>query len=126
MTRELQRPLPRDWWLREPAYAQFMMRELTSLGVLAYAALLVWAMWSAGDTGSFGEFHDFLTSPLSIWAHMVVLVLALFHTGTWIALTPKVLVLWRGDEMVEAELIVGANALLFLAISGALTWLVLR
>lgn len=126
MTRELVRPLPRSWWLRKPAYFQFMMRELTSLAVLAYAALLIWGMWSAGDTGTFSGFHEFLTSPLGIGLHLATWVFAFFHTGTWIALTPTVLVVWREDQRVEPDVIAGANAILFLAISGALIWLVLR
>lgn len=126
MTRELERPLPRSWWLRKAAYFQFMMRELTSLAVLAYAVLMVWGLWAAADARSFSAFHDFLTSPLSVWLHILVWVLAFFHTGTWIALTPKVLVVWRGDQRLESDVIAAANAFLFLTISGALFWLVLR
>jgi fumarate reductase subunit C len=69
--------------------------------------------------------HDFLSSPLSVWLHAVALVLALYHTGTWIALTPKVIVLWRDDEQVDPDFIAGVNAILFLVLSGALLWLVL-
>lgn len=123
MTRQLHRPLPRSWWLRKPAYFQFMVRELTSLGVAAYAGLMIWALLAS--SGDLGGFWDFLNSPLSVWLHMALLVLAFFHTGTWIALTPKVLVVWREDERLEPDVIAGANAVLFLAISGALIWLVL-
>lgn len=125
MTRELQRPLPRTWWLRSAPYFQFMMRELTSLAVLAYAALIVWGLWAAADAGAFSIFYDFLTRPLSAWLHIALLVLAFFHTGTWIALTPKVTVVWRGEERVEADVVAGVNAMLFLAVSGVLIWLVL-
>ena len=73
----------------------------------------------------FTTFYEFLESPPSIVLHVLVLVAALFHTTTWIALTPKVLVLWRDDERVEARVIVGANAVGFLAISAVVLWLVL-
>ncbi len=125
MTRELRRPLPRSWWLARAIYFQFMMRELTSLAVLAYTGLMTWALWSSGAAGSWSAFLEFLESPLSVWLHVVILVLALFHTGTWIALTPKVLVLWREDEQVEPDVIAGANGILFLAVSGVVLWLVL-
>lgn len=126
MTREWQRPLPRSWWLRKASYFQFMVRELTSLAVLAYTGLMIWALLaSSGDAAEFSEFFDFLSRPLGVWLHIVVLVLALFHTGTWIALTPKVLVLWRDDEQVEPDVIAGANATLFLVISGVVLWLVM-
>lgn len=124
MTRELHRPLPRSWWLRQAIYFQFMMRELTSLAVLAYSGLIVWVLAASSAGGEFGGFVEFLSTPLSRWMHAVVFVLALFHTGTWIALTPKVLVLWRRDEQVEPDVIAGANGILFLIISGVVWWLV--
>jgi len=124
MTKQLTRPLPRTWWLRKAPYLKFMIRELTSVAVFAYTLLLIWALWSAADAGSFLGFYDFLRTPLSVWLHAVVLLLALYHTGTWIALTPKVMVLWRDDEQVEPDFIAGVNGILFLFVSGVLVWLV--
>jgi fumarate reductase subunit C len=126
MSRELTRPLPRTWWLARAAYTRFMVRELTSVAVFAYTLVLIWALWSAGDGGSFSTFFSFLHSPWSVMLHILVLGLALYHTVTWIALTPKVLVLWRDDEQVDPRLIIGANALLFLLLSGVVAWVVLR
>lgn len=125
MTEELTRPLPRTWWLRQAPYLRFMIRELTSVVVFAYALLLIWALWSAADSASFSMFLAFLSGPMSIGLHVVVLVLALYHTWTWIALTPKVMVLWKEDEQVEPDLIAGVTALAFLVISGVVVWLVL-
>lgn len=125
MTKELTRPMPRTWWLRKAPYFQFMIRELTSVAVFAYTLLLIWVLWTAADAGSFSAFYDFLRSPLSVWLHVVVLLLALYHTGTWIALTPKVMVLWRDDEQVEPDFIAGVTSILFLLVSGVLVWLVL-
>ncbi len=102
-----------------------MMRELTSVAVFAYTPLLIWALWSAADAASFSVFYEFLRGPLSVWLHVVVLVLAVYHTGTWIALTPSVLVLWRNDEQVDPNLITGTTAMLFLSVSVGVVWLVL-
>lgn len=125
MTRELSKPLPRNWWLKKAAYFQFMMRELTSVAIFAYTLLVIWALWSAAEVGAFSTFYTFLSGSLSVWLHMVILGLALYHTGTWIALTPKVTVLWKDDERVDPDLIAGATSILFLMISGAVIWLVL-
>lgn len=125
MTREWNQRLPRTWWLQRATYFQFMVRELTSLAVLAYTGLMLWAMFSAATVGSFAEFYEFLSTPLSVWLHVVLMILALFHTGTWIALTPKVLVLWSDDERVEPDLIAGLNGILFLVVSAAVLWVVL-
>jgi fumarate reductase subunit C len=102
-----------------------MVRELTSLAVFAYALLLIVALWSAGGDPSFSTFYDFLNSPVSVSLHVVVLGLALYHTGTWIALTPKVMVLWRDDEQVDPDVIAGVTAILFLLVTGGVLWLTL-
>lgn len=126
MTRELTPQLSWTWWLKKAPYFRFMVRELTSLAVLAYSVLLIWGLWSGADSGSFEMLYDFLGSGISIWLHGVVLLLALYHTGTWIALTPKVMVLWREDERVEPDFIAGTTWIAFLLITGAVIWLVLR
>ncbi len=124
MTPELTRPLPRTWWLQKAPYLRFMIRELTSVVVFAYALLIIWGLWAAADPGSFEAFGSFLAGPVSVGLHIVVLVLALYHTWTWIALTPKVMVLWRGDEQVPPGVIVGATAVAFLAVTAVVAWLV--
>lgn len=125
MVRQYTQPLPRFWWLQKANYFSFMVRELTSLAVFAYAVFLVLLMWQAADKVSFSALYDALAGPWSIAIHLVILVLALFHTGTWIALTPKVLVLWRGDERVDPDFVAGVNGIGWLAISGLVIWLVL-
>lgn len=125
MSRELTRPLPRTWWLRRGPYFRFMIRELTSLAVLAYTVLLIWALWVARDQSAFSVFYEFLESPLSVWLHGVVLALGLYHTGTWIALTPKVMVLWQDDERVDPDFVAGVNGILFLIVTAGALWLAL-
>ncbi|MDX1468678.1 MAG: hypothetical protein R3258_05005 [Acidimicrobiia bacterium] len=125
MTREWHTRLPRFWWLRRATYFQFMVRELTSLAVLAYTGLMVWALFATAAGASSPGFFDFLRTPLSVWLHAVLLILALYHTGTWIALTPKVLVVWRDDERVEPDLIAGYNGTLFLIVTAVVLWLVI-
>lgn len=119
MTPEIKRPLPRDWWLRKPAYFKFMVRELTSLAVLAYTLLIIWALWAANDAGSYSAFYDFLTSPFSVALHVVVFVLVMYHTATWIALTPKVMVEWQGEDKVDPNQIAWNLSLVFV-----LMWIV--
>ncbi len=125
MTRELTKPLPRNWWLKKAAYFRFMMRELTSVAVLAYTLLIVWTLGSAANSGGFSTLYAFLSTSLSVSLHVVILALALYHTGTWIALTPKVMVLWRDDERVDPDFIAGVTGISFLMITGATIWLVL-
>ena len=125
MTNEITRPLPRTWWLRRPNYLLFMIRELTSVVVFAYSVLLIWILFAASNDGSFSALYEALQGRVSVLIHVALLIVAMFHTSTWIALTPKVMVLWRDDERVDPDLIAGVNAILFLAVSGVVLWLVL-
>ena len=111
--------------MQKPAYFKFMIREMTSVAVLAYTLLVIWALWAAADTQSFSAFYDFLRSPLSIGLHVVVFGLAFYHTITWIALTPKVMVEWRGDERVDPDLIAWNIWLVFVLVTVIVLVLVL-
>ncbi len=126
MDRHYVRKLPATWWLRKRTYLVFMLRELTSVFVVAYALFLMVVIWRADDPGSFSRLFDALDSPVGLVLHAIVLAALLFHSITWINLTPKVLVLWRGDEQVDPRLIAGANYLGWVGASAVLAWLVLK
>lgn len=120
------RPLPRDWWLRKPTYLAFMVRELTSVFVAAYAVFLLVLVWRADRAEALHGVVEALRTPWSVALHLVALAAVLFHAVTWINLLPKVLVLWRGDQQVNPALIAGANYLAWLVVSGVVAWLALR
>ncbi len=120
------RKLPATWWLRKPTYLVFMLRELTSVFVVAYAIFLMVMIGRADEAGSFAGLFDALDSPLGLVVHLVVLAVLLFHTITWINLTPKVVVLFRDDEQVDPRLVAGANYVGWVVASVVVAWLVLR
>lgn len=120
------RPLPADWWLRKPTYLAFMLRELTSLFVFAYSVLLLVLVARAGDAGGFSSLVEGLRSPVSVVLHLIALAAMLYHTVTWINLTPKVLVLWRGEDRVSPRLIAASNYLAWIVVSAVVLWVVLR
>jgi len=64
MNREHLRVLPADWWLRKRSYSFFMMRELTSLAVAAYAVFLLALVATAAEAGSFTRFFEWLRGQL--------------------------------------------------------------
>lgn len=126
MPEEYLRPLPKSWWLRKPTYFAFMVRELTSVFVAGYAVFLLVLVGWAADLEAFGRFFLALRSPWSVALHLVGLAMVLFHTITWINLTPKVLVLWRGEERVSPAMIAASNYLAWLVVSGVVAWVALR
>jgi len=116
--KEYVRPRPADWWLAKRSYTLFMLRELTALFVAGYAAFLLVLIYQATlGPDHFGQFVEGLKSPLSMALHAVALIAVLYHLYTWFSLTPKIAVLWRGEEKVEPALVVGSQYVAWIAVS---------
>ena len=113
-SKEYIREMPSDWWMQKRTYVLFIIRELTSLFVGGYAIfLLVLLMWRDDAEA----FESLLSNPLLIVLQIIALPMVVYHTVTWLNLTPKVLVVWRGEERVDGRLIAGAHYVAWAVIS---------
>ena len=102
------RPVPNTWWLKRKPYVLFMIRELTSIFVAGYCVfLLVFIYKLTQGADVYGNFIDVLKSPSSVALHLIALAFVLYHTITWFNLTPKILVLYRGEERIPQGLVAG-------------------
>ena len=126
MNRQHIRRLPRYWWLRKRTYFAFMVRELTSVFVGGYAVFLLVMLWRADDASTFSSVFDALDGAWSVVIHVILLIVVLYHTVTWINLTPKVLVLFRDDEQISPALIAASGYVAWLVLSGLIAWVALR
>ena len=120
-SKEYIRPMPANWWMMKKAYVLFIIRELTCVFVGGYALFLLLLVSRAGDPKAFAELLD------SLWLialQIIALPMLLYHSITWINLTPKVMVVWRGEERVSPLLIAGANYVAWAILSIAIFWIV--
>ena len=120
-SKEYIRPMPATWWLKRKTYFLFMVRELTCVFVGGYALLLLLLAKYRDDPQAFAGLLD---SPLLIALQLIALPMILYHSVTWINLTPKVMVLWRGEERVSPMLIAGVNYVAWLLVSVLILWIV--
>ena len=118
---ELVRPMPAMWWLKKRSYFFFMLRELTCIFVGGYALFLLVLAVTRDDLTAFSAV---LHSPILITLQIIALPMALYHSFTWFNLTPKVMVVWRGEERVDPRIIAGANYVACLVISIIIVWIV--
>ena len=119
----LHRPMSRIWWLKNPNYTKFMIRELTAVFVALYLISLLWFVASLPDGAAAMEAHfEAMRSPGWVVFHAVALAFALYHTITWFNLTPKVMVVWRGEEKVPGWMLAGGNYVAWVVVSGAIAW----
>ena len=112
------RRMPATWWFRNSYITVFTIRELTCLFVAGYAVFLLVLLYRYGQgREQFHQFFEALKSPISLILHAITFGFVVFHTVTWFNLTPKVVILWRGEKKVSPGLIVSAHYALWLLVS---------
>ena len=116
-SKEYIRPMPANWWMMKKTYALFIIRELTCIFVGGYALFLL-VLVARHDQPQ--AFVAWLNSPLLIVLQIIALPMVLYHSVTWFNLTPKVMVVWRGEERVSPLLIAGANYVVWAILSIAI------
>ena len=125
-TKEYLPSMPATWWLRRKTYFLFIIRELTCVAIGGYALFLLFLVASADNQTSFHTFFVWLKeSQLSVALHAVALPMVVYHTVTWFNLTPKVVVIWRGEEKVNPHLIIGTHFFIWILVSSLVAWTVL-
>lgn len=117
-TKEYIRPMTATWWLKHPAYLKFMVREFTSVFIAGYCIVLLVLMYRAEHGGAgFQAFYESLSHPVSVGLHLVALGFALFHSITFFNLTPRALVVRRGEERLPDAAIAGAHYAAWVVVS---------
>jgi len=120
------RPVSNTWWLKRKTYILFMIRELTSVFVAGYCIFLLVLVYNLTQgADAYGDFMAALKSPISVALHLITLIFVLYHTITWFNLTPKILVLYRGEERIPQGLVAGTFYVGWVVVSVIIAWLVL-
>jgi len=120
-------PMSIFWWIHKKAYVKFILRELTSIFVAAYALILIFQVYAIGQgEDAWLVLIDWFSSPLSVILHIVILVFVLFHTITWFNLAPSAIVLKIGKKRIPGSVIILGNYLMWIILSAGIAWLIVR
>jgi fumarate reductase subunit C len=112
------RKVERSWWLQQPRYVLYMIRELTSLFIGLYCALLVVGLVRlAQGRAAWDEFVAAFSSPLGVIFQLLCLAFAIYHSLTWFALTPKAMPMMIKGKPVPGMAVVGAHYLAWAVVS---------
>jgi len=111
------------WWLKQPRYVSYMMRELSAAFIGIYALILIVGLFrlSQGEA----EYEAFLATvegPVGVTFAVIAMVFAIYHTYSWFQVTPQAMPLAFGGKRVPGAIIVAAHWLGFIVVSAAL-WL---
>ena len=115
------------WWLKNRAYAKFVLRELTSVFVAFFAIVYVWQLRAVAEGPvAYAQFMERLQTPLFLTLNTVALVCVLFHTITWFNAAPAAVVARVRGKKVPAEIIIGSQYVAWVLLSGIIAWIFLR
>ena len=111
--RPYMRAQPRDWWAHKP-YLGYTLRELTGAGVALYGGILLAGLISlARGPEAFEGFRSFLTSPISLLIHLLLLAVMIWHVVTLFQTMPKTMpkLIVGGRHVPQQNLMVAGVAL---------------
>jgi len=115
------------WWLKQPRYIRYMMREMSAAFIGIYVLLLITALYTlsqgAGAYGAYGAFLATVDGPAGLAFALIAIAFAIYHSYTWFQVTPRAMPLMLGTRRIPGVFIVAAHWLGFVIASGAL-WLV--
>ena len=115
------------WWLQNPAYTGFVLRELTSVFVAFFAGVYLWQLRAlVQGPEAYAHFLARLGTPLFLALHSVALLFILFHAITWFNLAPKAVVVRLRGKRVPDWVVIGLNYAAWLFLSGAVAFILLR
>lgn len=80
----------RLWWLRNPRYFLYMLREVSALFVYVYVLVLLGLLLLLGNEGPYEALRALVASPPFVVFTLLTLAFALLHSTTWWRLTSRV------------------------------------
>lgn len=115
------------WWTARKPYVKFIVRELTSVFVAAYAVILMIQIYTLKlGPEAWEALLATLSTPLSIILHVVIFGFLIFHSITWFLLAPSAMVLKIGKNRIPDNAIILANILMWIVLSAGIAWLILN
>ena len=115
------------WWLDRWPYFKFILRELSSVFVAWFVLVTVLQIRALrrGPT-AYAEYQERLRNPILVAVNVIALLFVIFHAATWFNLTPKAMPLRVGGKRVPSLLIVAPSYFVWVAVSVAVAWILLR
>ena len=119
--------LPATWWLRNPNYVRFMLREVSSVFIAVFLVILLVQLHRVSrGPEAYAAVLQTLRAPGWILFHVVALAFAIYHSVTWLNLTGVVQVVRFGERQVPPGFVAAAGFVAWGVVSLALLFVFLR
>ena len=115
------------WWLGEWHYLRFILRELSSVFVALFVIVTLFGLRALrSGPEAYARFMHRLATPAAIVLSTISFFFVLFHSITWFNLAPSAMAIrFRGKRLPDF-VVAAPNYALWLVVSVAVAWLVLR
>ncbi len=112
-----------SWWLKQPRYVRYMMREMSAAFIGIYVLVLIAGLFqlSRGEA-AYKAFLAAAKGPAGLSFAAIAMIFAIYHSYTWFQVTPKALPLTYGGKRLPGVIIVAAHWAGFVVVSATL-WL---
>lgn len=115
------------WWLGQWRYLKFILREVSSVFVAAFVLITLLQLRALRQgPDAYTRFEHWLESPAAIALNLISFLFIVFHTITWFNLTPRAMAVRVRGKRVSEFLIAAPNYALWLVLSAAVAWQILR
>jgi fumarate reductase subunit C len=112
------------WWLEQPRYIRYMVREASCIFIGAYTGVIVVGLVRLSQgAAAWDGFIEALQGPMSIAFHLLALGFTLYHTTTWFNVTPKAMPVQIGEVSLPGSIIVGAHYVGWAVVSALILYL---
>jgi len=115
------------WWVGQRQYRKFILRELSSVFVAVFVVITLLQLRAlrAGPE-AYARFQHRMQGPALMVLCAISLFFVVFHTITWFNLAPRALALRIRGRRLPDFLVAAPNYIIWLVVSAAVTWAVLR
>jgi fumarate reductase subunit C len=108
------------WWLQQPRYIRYMMREISSLFIGIYVLLLIVGLYQlAQGQAAYEAFLATAKGPAGMIFAVLAMIFAVYHSYSWFQVTPKAMPLMVGSKKVPGAFIIAAHWFGFVVVSAA-------
>jgi len=114
------------WWVGKRQHLLFILRELTSVFVGWFVIYFLMLIGAAARPGGYWAFLEWSMHPALVLINAVSLIFVVYHAITWFNLAPRAMVVHVGGKKVPPSFIAASNYGLWVVVTAAIAYLLLR
>jgi len=113
------------WWLRNPRYLGFQLREAGGVVCALYGLILLGVLMRLQEGESaYVAFMNLLRTPPLFYVNLVLFGLVVWHAVSWFMLIGKAQPIQFTQRPLPWKVVFGVNVLLWIGVSGAVVYLI--